>query len=463
MTTARSGRFATERSAAFVALNSSLALDWRLWPEDIEGSAAHARALRRAGVIAGLELKAIEDGLAQVSSEIDSGVFVPRDSDEDVHMAIERRLTELVGAPGAKLHTARSRNDQVVTDVRLHLRRVIAGQRDVLGTLQKLLLARAEPHVETVMPAYTHLQRAQVTSLAQHLLAWFWMLERDRDRFAVALDACLELPLGAGAAAGLNYDLDRAAVAAELGFERLAPNSLDAVADRDFAVDYLAAAAQLAGHLSRIGAEIVLWATAEFGFVCLPDAVSGGSSIMPQKRNPDAAELMRAAGPRLAADLQGLLTTLHGLPLAYATDLREDKRYLFDAVDCLDLLLPVVHELLVGVEFDTGRMAFACDAALMATDVADHLVSAGVPFREAHHAVGALVRRALELGVGLAALPGDEIAALAPQLAAGELGALLEPRASLDRKVSAGGSAPERVREQLCRAQELLAGPGEVA
>jgi argininosuccinate lyase len=463
MTTARSGRFATERSAAFVALNSSLALDWRLWPEDIEGSAAHARALRRAGVVAGPELKAIEEGLAQVSGEIESGVFVPRDADEDVHMAIERRLTELVGAPGAKLHTARSRNDQVVTDVRLHLRRVIAGQRDLLRALQKLLLARAEPHLETVMPAYTHLQRAQVTSLAQHLLAWFWMLERDRDRFAVALDACLELPLGAGAAVGLNYDLDRAAVAAELGFERLAPNSLDAVADRDFAVDYLAAAAQLAGHLSRIGAEIVLWATAEFGFVCLPDAVSGGSSIMPQKRNPDAAELMRAAGPRLAADLQGLLSTLHGLPLAYATDLREDKRYLFDAVDCLDMLLPVVHELVAGIEFDTERMAGACDAVLMATDVADRLVSGGVPFREAHHAVGALVRRAFELGVGLAALPRDEIVALAPALAAGEFGALLEPCASLDRKISAGGSAPERVREQLSRAQELLAGPGGVA
>jgi len=227
-------------------------------------------------------------------------------------MAIERRLTELVGAPGAKLHTARSRNDQVVTDVRLHLRRVIAGQSDVLGALQKLLLARAEPHLETVMPAYTHLQRAQVTSLAQHLLAWFWMLERDRDRFAVALDACLELPLGAGAAVGLNYDLDRAAVAAELGFERLAPNSLDAVADRDFAVDYLAAAAQLAGHLSRIGAEIVLWASAEFGFVCLPDAVSGGSSIMRRSATPTRPSSCGRPALVVAADLQGLLATLHG-------------------------------------------------------------------------------------------------------------------------------------------------------
>jgi len=451
----RSGRFAGERSAAFIALNSSLALDWRLWPEDIEGSAAHARALERAGVIGAAEGAAIDEGLTRVAAEIEAGDFVPRDSDEDVHMAIERRLTELCGAPGAKLHTARSRNDQVVTDLRLHLRRVIEGQRGALRELQELLLVRAEPHTETVMPAYTHLQRAQVTSLAHHLLAWFWMLERDRDRFAVALDACLELPLGAGAAVGLNYDLDRGAVAAELGFERVAPNSLDAVADRDFAADYLAAAAGLAGHLSRIGAEIVLWASAEFGFVTLPDAVSGGSSIMPQKRNPDAAELMRAAGPRVAADLQGLLATLHGLPLAYNTDLREDKRYLFDAVDCLAALLPVVHELLGGIAFDTGRMAAACTSMLMATDLADELVARGLPFREAHHVTGALVRRCLDLGCELGELPPSDLETLAPTLA-GDLSGLADAHRSLAAKRSEGGSAPARVREQLAKAREAL-------
>ena len=271
---------------------------------------------------------------------------MPADSDEDVHMAVERRLTEIAGDAGAKLHTGRSRNDQVVTDVRLHLRRVIEGQREALRALQALLVERAEAHVETVMPSYTHLQRAQVTSLAHHLLAWFWMLERDVERFGRALEGCLVLPLGAGAAVGLNYDLDREGVADALGFEVVGANSLDQVADRDFVVDYLTAAATLGAHLSRIGAEIVLWATGEFGFVRLPDAYSSGSSIMPQKKNPDAAELMRAAGPRLAADLQGMLATLHGLPLAYNTDLREDKRYLFDAVDCLDDLLPVVFGLL---------------------------------------------------------------------------------------------------------------------
>ncbi|MGZ4199621.1 MAG: argininosuccinate lyase [Thermoleophilia bacterium] len=457
MSKARSGRFAGERSAAFVALNSSLALDWRLWPEDIEGSAAHARALERAGVLNAAEIEAVEAGLAAVAAEIEAGTFVPHDDDEDVHMAIERRLTELAGAPGAKLHTARSRNDQVVTDVRLHLRRVIEGQRAALRGLEELLLARAEPHLETVMPAYTHLQRAQVTSLAHHLLAWFWMLERDRDRFTRALDACLELPLGAGAAAGLNYELDRAAVAAELGFARVAPNSLDVVADRDFVADYLTAAAQLAGHLSRIGAEIVLWASAEFGFVALPDAVSGGSSIMPQKRNPDTAELMRAAGPRVAADLQGLLGTLHGLPLAYNTDLREDKRYLFDAVDCLAVLLPVVHELLAGMAFDTGRMAAACGSFLMATDVADELVARGLPFREAHHVTGALVRRCLELGCQLGELPPDELAALSPALVADAgVAGLIDAQRSLAAKVSPGGSAPSRVREQLALAREAL-------
>ncbi len=451
----RSGRFGGARSAAFIALNSSLALDWRLWPEDIEGSAAHARALERAGVITAADLRAIDDGLSRVAAEIESGAFTPRDSDEDAHMAIERRLTELCGAPGAKLHTGRSRNDQVVTDLRLHLRRVIEGQRGALRGLQELLLARAEPHFETVMPAYTHLQRAQVTSLAQHLLAWFWMIERDRDRFAVALDACLELPLGAGAGVGLNYDLDRAAVAADLGFERVAPNSLDAVADRDFAADYLAAAAGLAGHLSRIGAEIVLWASAEFGFATLPDAVSGGSSIMPQKRNPDAAELMRAAAPRVAADLQGLLSTLHGLPLAYNTDLREDKHYVFDAVDCLAALLPVVHELLAGLAFDSGRMAAACTSMLMATDLADELVARGLPFREAHHVTGALVRRCLDLGCELGELPPADLEALAPALAGGVSG-LADAQHSLSAKRSEGGSAPDRVREQLAKAREAL-------
>ena len=322
-------------------------------------------------------------------------------------MAVERRLTEIAGEAGAKLHTGRSRNDQVVTDVRLHLRRVIERQVEVLRALQRVLVARAGEHVETILPAYTHLQRAQVTSLAQHLLAYFWMLQRDVGRFVNARAACLELPLGAGAAVGVNYAIDREAVAADLGFERVTDNSLEAVAGRDFALDYLAAAAQLGVHLSRLGGELVLWASAEFGFVRLPDAFSGGSSIMPQKRNPDAAELMRAAAPRLTADLGGLLGVLDGLPLAYNTDLREDKRYLFDAVDCLDALLPVAYGLLKGVEFDSERMAAACDSFLQATDVADYLVARGVPFREAHHLTGTLARDCGERGVALDAVSLD--------------------------------------------------------
>ena len=459
MSVARSGRFAGERAPAFVALNSSLVLDWRLWREDLEGSRAHARALARAGLLGAGDLRAVEEGLAAVAREIEEGAFVPSDADEDVHMAIERRLTELVGEPGARLHTGRSRNDQVVTDVRLHLRRVVERQDAALGALQEVLLRRAADEVETVLPAYTHLQRAQVTSLAQHLLAYFWMLERDRARLAAAREACLELPLGAGAAVGLDFELDRAAVAAELGFTRLAPNSLDAVASRDFVADYLAAAAQLGTHLSRLGAEVVLWASAEFGFVRLPDAYSGGSSIMPQKKNPDAAVLWGGAAPRLAADLAGLLGVLHGLPLAYNTDLREDKRYLFDAVDCLEALLPVVHGLLLGLEFDRARMAAACDAYLAATDVADYLVERGVPFREAHHLTGTLVRRCLERGVGLADVTLDELRALSPAFDEAYY-ALHEPRAQLARKRSHGGSAPARVREQLAAARAALAAHG---
>jgi argininosuccinate lyase len=453
---ARSGRFAGERDSAFVRLNSSLALDWRLWREDVEASKAHAAALARCNVLTEGELAAILDGLTAVAREIEGGVFAPRDEDEDVHMAVERRLTELIGEAGAKLHTARSRNDQVVTDVRLHLRRVIERQDAALYELQALLVERAGEHVRDVLPAYTHLQRAQVTSLAHHLLAYFWMLARDRDRFARARAACLELPLGAGAAVGVNYDLDRGAVARELGFDRVSPNSLDAVADRDFVLDYLYAAAVLGAHLGRLGAELVLWSTAEFSFVRLPEALSGGSSIMPQKRNPDAAELMRAAAPRLASNLHGLLGVLHGLPLAYNTDLREDKRYLFDAVDCLDELLPVVAGLLAGAEFDTARMAAACDSFLLATDVADYLVGNGMPFREAHHLVGVLVRLCLERGVGLFELPAGELAALLPALNQGFSG-LADVQASLAAKRSLGGSAPERIGQQLAGARALLA------
>ena len=456
MSLARSGRFAGERDLGFVRLNSSLALDWRLWREDIECSVAHACALATAGVLSSDELANIERGLATVAAEIEGGKFTPSDQDEDVHMAVERRLTELVGQDGAKLHTGRSRNDQVVTDARLHLRRVIERQEAALHRVQALLIERATQHVEDALPAYTHLQRAQVTSLAHHLLAYFWMLARDRARFAAARRACLVLPLGSGAAVGVNYELDRGAVAHALGFEHVSPNSLDAVADRDFVLDYLYATTALGVHLSRLGGELVLWASAEFGFVTLPDAFSGASSVMPQKRNPDAAELVRAAAPRLAADLQGLLGVIHGLPLAYKADLREDKRYLFDAVDCLDDLLPVVEGVLAGVSFDTARMAEACETYLLATDVADYLVSHGIPFREAHKVTGTLVRRALARSGGLFDVPAAELAAISPKLDEG-LRALAGADESLAAKASEGGSAPGRVWEQLAQARALLA------
>jgi len=455
MTVARSGRFESERDPAFVRLNSSLALDWRLWPEDIEGSRAHARALARADVLDDAELDALLVGLDRVGAEIAAGEFVPTDEDEDVHMAIERRLTEVAGAVGGKLHTGRSRNDQVVTDVRLHLRRVVDRQGVAVAELQAALLDQAEHHLETVLPSYTHLQRAQVTSLAHHLLAYFWMLARDRRRLAAARAACDQSPLGAGAAVGVNYPVDRRAVAALLGFGDVTPNSLDAVSDRDFIVEYLSAAALLGSHLSRLGGELVLWSTAEFGFVRLPDAFSGGSSIMPQKRNPDAGELLRGAAPRLNADLDGLLGVLHGLPLAYNTDLREDKRYLFDAVDCLDEVFPVALGLVAGARFDNARMRSACDTALLATDVADHLVIQGMPFRDAHHAVGRLVRLAEEQGVDLFELSDEDLHEVSPLLGA-DFRRLGDPLASLHAKCTEGGSAPTRVAEQLALARIAL-------
>ena len=435
-----------------MALNSSLSLDWRMWREDIEGSVAHARALHGAGIVSAAELEAVEAGLAAVGREIESGAFVPVDADEDVHMAVERRLTELVGDAGARLHTGRSRNDQVVTDVRLHLRRVAERQDAALASVQELLL-RAPP--TTSRPCCPRTR----TCSARRSRRWRSTCSptsgcstatargsRRRGRPASSF------PLGAGAAVGLDFDLDREAEATDLGFERVAENSLDAVANRDFVVDYLAAAAQLGAHISRLGAELVLWSTAEFGFVRLPDAYAGGSSIMPQKKNPDAAELMRAAAPRLNADLAGLLGVLHGLPLAYNTDLREDKRYLFDAVDCLDQLLPVVHGLVEEVTFDEARMAAACDPFLAATDVADYLVEKGVPFREAHHLTGGLVRRCLEQGEDLADVPLADLQALSPAFDEGYY-TLHEPAAQLARKRSRGGSAPARVREQLQRAR----------
>ena len=455
---AESGRLPDPQSPLFARLNSSLDFDRRLWPQDIEGSRAHLEALHGAGVLDDSEREQLLGGLEAVAGELERGEFDFRDADEDIHMAVERRLTEIAGPVGGKLHTGRSRNDQVATDLVLYARDHLLEADRLLEALMVRLADTAEAHLDWALPGYTHLQRAQPVYLSHHLLAYFWMLERDRRRFAAAL-AGLEIPLGAGALAGVNYPLDRAQTARELAGDReLAPsrNSLDAVSSRDFVLDYLGAASICATHLSRFGAEIVLWSTQEFGFCEVADAFSSGSSIMPQKKNPDAAELLRAKAPRIVARFGGFAGVLHALPLAYSKDLQEDKEALFDAVDTLELCLEASEEMLAGLRFDRQRMAAAAaDEFPAATDVADLLVRAGMPFREAHGVVGGLVREALERGVGLSQLSRDDLARHSGLLGDGYY-ELFEPGATLESKRTLGATSLGRVREQLSEARSVL-------
>jgi argininosuccinate lyase len=442
-------RFREPQDPAFQALNASIDFDRRLWPHDIAQSRAHARMLAAQGIVSAEDRDALLAGLDAVEAELRDGSFPFAPDDEDIHMAVERRLTELAGPVGGRLHTARSRNDQVVTDMALFTRDAAhAGVEAVTGLIAALVDA-AERHLDWPLPGYTHLQRAQPVYLSHHLLAYVWMLERDRIRFDFAARSTAALPLGAGALAGVNFDTDRRQVAAELGFDRVAPNSIDAVSNRDFVLDYLAAAATCATHLSRLGAELVLWSSEEFGFVELPDAWTSGSSIMPQKKNPDAAELLRAKAPRIVGHLGALHGVLHALPLTYNKDLQEDKEHLFDAVDTLGLCLAAATGMIAGARFDRERMAAAAaDELIAATDLADLLVKRGTPFREAHGIVAGLVREAVESGRSLAdvAVPalGDEAAGV------------LQHSSWLESKVSEGGTALARVREQLERARTLL-------
>jgi argininosuccinate lyase len=412
--------------------------------------------LARRGIISGEDREALQSALAQVSAEVSDSSFAVRDGDEDIHMAIERRVTELAGEAGGKLHTARSRNDQVATDVAMFVRHRAVLARDGAAELARAALDLAAGHLDWAMPGYTHLQRAQPVYLSQHLLAYVWMLIRDRDRFNAVLDETRWLPLGAGALAGVNFDTDRAFLASELGFDGPAPNSIDAVSNRDFALSYLAAGATCATHLSRLGAEIVLWSSEEFGFCELSDAWASGSSIMPQKKNPDAAELLRAKAPRVAGHLVAFHGVMHGLPLTYNKDLQEDKEHLFDTADTLELCLEAACGMLGAIKFDRERLASAAaDEFLAATDVADMLVRRGVPFRQAHGIVGGVVRAALEQGKSLSELTREELAGHSPLLD-DEFHAALEPRAWLEGKVSEGGTALARVQEQLDRARAEL-------
>jgi argininosuccinate lyase len=436
------------------------------------------------GIISEQDRDALLEGLEQVRQELQEGRFefvVPAGGagggesrmaggdvapDEDIHMAVERRLIEIAGPVGGKLHTARSRNDQVATDLSLYTRERAGVAQEQVARLMARLLERAEQHVDWPLPGYTHLQRAQPVYLGHHLLAYFWMLARDRERFAFAERQCSRLPLGAGALAGVNFDTDRELVARELGFSGPAPNSIDAVSNRDFALDYLSAAATCATHLSRLGAELVLWSSAEFGFCELPDAWSSGSSIMPQKKNPDAAELLRAKAPRVVAHLAGLHGVMHALPLTYNKDLQEDKEHLFDTVDTLELALAAAHGMISGVSFDRERLAQAAgDELIAATDVADLLVRRGMPFREAHGVVAALVRTAVDSGRQLSELTPAELVARSELLdtprGAEEYYKVLARDSWLESKVSMGGTSLPRVREQLASARAVLDLPEE--
>jgi len=441
----------------FRALNSSVGFDLRLAPQDLRGSLAHARMLARQGILGEEDLAAIERGLAEVREEFEQGRFEVHEDDEDVHMAVERRLTQLIGAAGGKLHTARSRNDQVATDMALYVRDRAEQAGRLVGELMHALIEQSESHLDWAMPAYTHLQRAQPVYLSHHLLAHFWRLRRDRVRFAFAFEAAGELPLGSGAVAGTTFDTDRDFLAEQLGFPRVAENSLDAVSNRDHVLDLLSAAATCATHLSQLGAELVLWSSDEFGFCEVADAFASGSSLMPQKKNPDAAELLRAKAPRVVGRLTTLHGVLHALPLAYNKDLQEDKEQLFDAVDTLELCLRAAAPMIAGTTFDRERMAAAAaDELLAATDVADLLVRRGVPFRQAHGMVGGLVRAALASGRDISELAAEELERLVPGLEPEALAELVTGSGVLESKISAGGTSLARVREQLDHARAAL-------
>ncbi len=455
-------RFREPQHPDFQRLNASIDFDRRLWPQDVAQSRAHARMLAARKIIAVEDRDALLAGLDAVELELREGRFPFHADDEDIHMAIERRLTELAGPVGGRLHTARSRNDQVVTDLAMYTRKHAAEAQAAITSLMGVVLVRAEEHLNWPLPGYTHLQRAQPVYLSHHLLAYFWMLSRDRARFAYAEHEAGRLPLGAGALAGVNFDTDRRQVAAELGFREVAPNSIDAVSGRDFILDYLSAAATCSTHLSRLGAELVLWSSSEFGFCELSDAWSSGSSIMPQKKNPDAAELLRGKAPRVVAHLAGLHGVIHALPLTYNKDLQEDKEHLFDAVDTIELSLAAARGMIEGVRFSRERMsAAASDEMLAATDIADLLVATcGVPFREAHGVVAGLVRTAVDSGRQLSGLTKDELAAHSEQLAAHseQYFQALQQSSWLESKISEGGTSTARVKEQIVLARAVLDG-----
>jgi argininosuccinate lyase len=450
-------RMGKETDPAVQRLNASLPFDIRLFRQDIQGSQAWARALARAGLLSDEELKSIQAGLEALLKEFEAGQFEPAPSDEDIHTAVERRLTELIGPLAGKLHTGRSRNDQVATDFRLWTMHACGVIDHALVELGQALVERAEEGIETPMPGYTHLQPAQPVTWGHWLLSHFWPLMRDRGRFAAARLRAAVLPLGAAALAGTTFPIDRQALAEDLGFQAVAPNSIDAVADRDFAAEFLFAAALLGVHLSRLAEALILFSNPSFGFVQLDDAYATGSSLMPQKKNPDPLELARGKAGRLIGRLTGLLATLKALPSAYDKDLQEDKEPVFEAFDTLELLLPVMVGLVRTLKVHPERMRAAIAPEVFATDLADYLVRQGLPFRQAHQVVGRAVRLAETRRVPLSRLSLEDLQALHPAFGE-DVRQVFDLQAALSRRSVEGGTAPEAVQRQIDRARRALRG-----
>jgi argininosuccinate lyase len=438
-------------------INASIPVDKRLWRQDMAGSRAHAAMLGAQGIISTEDVEAILGGLETIEREYEAEGVPEHIALEDIHMQIESRLQELIGEPAGRLHTARSRNDQVATDFRLWVRQACAEMDKVLAALQAALVERADEHAASIMPGFTHLQVAQPVTLGHHLLAYYEMLKRDRSRFADCAARMNQSPLGSAALAGTSFPIDRQATARALDFDAPTANSMDGVSDRDFALEYLGAAAQTAIHLSRLAEEMILWASQPFGFVKLPDAWSTGSSIMPQKRNPDAAELVRGHAGRIIGAFTALMVTMKGLPLTYSKDMQDDKAPLFEAHDLLDLSLAAMTGMVSTVEFDTARMrAVAATGFSTATDLADWLVRAhGIAFREAHHVTGAAVKLCEARECELEALSIDDLAHIDPRLTGTALPDL-SVEGSVASRTSTGGTAPVRVREAVAAARKEL-------
>ena len=451
------GRFAEGPAAVMREINASIGFDKRLWRQDIAASRIHVAMLAANGIVSQADADAIEEGLDRIEDEYALHGVPEDESLEDIHMHVEHRLAELIGPAAGRLHTARSRNDQVATDFRLWVRDAIDATDQAIAALQRVLVDRAAEHAASVMPGFTHLQSAQPVTLGHHLMAYYEMLRRDRSRFADARVRMNECPLGAAALAGTGFPIDREATALALGFDRPAANSLDAVSDRDFALDYLQAATQTSLHLSRLAEEFVLWASQLSGFVTLSDSYSTGSSIMPQKRNPDAAELVRGHAGRILGALTALSVTMKGLPLAYAKDMQDDKEPVFEAHDLLTLSLAAMTGMVDTVTFNTGRMRAAAEAGhATATDLADWLVrEANVPFREAHHITGRAVRLADERGVKLWELGLDDLRSIDERIETGVFN-VLSPDASVKSRTSFGGTAPAQVRKRIEAARKVL-------